>query len=100
MNYRYAGTLLILYALWNLYTMIVMGLDKHRAKLNRQRVSEKSLMTMAFAMGALGIYIGMHVFRHKTRHFKFTAGVPLLIVVNAMLVFLGYRLVQYLFHIF
>ncbi|WP_240503577.1 DUF1294 domain-containing protein [Natranaerobius trueperi] len=66
----------------NLYSFIIMGLDKYFAKQNKDRISEFHLMLTATIGGSFGIYIGMKFFRHKTKHIKFTIGVPLLLLLN------------------
>ena len=62
-------------------------LDKRRAKRNEWRIRERSFFFAALAFGALGIFIGMHVFRHKTRHLSFKLGIPLLCVLNIISIY-------------
>ena len=69
-------------ALWNVLTFALYGIDKSKAKRNRRRISEASLLACAFLMGGIGSLLGMHVFRHKTKHVKFAVLVPLALVVN------------------
>ena len=56
----------------------MMGIDKRKARNGRYRISEKSLFVMALLGGALGGTAGMYVFRHKTRHWYFKLGFPLI----------------------
>ena len=58
------------------------GADKRRARKNQWRISERTLILSAFFMGALGSFLGMYVFHHKTKHTKFTLLIPLAAVVN------------------
>lgn len=58
----------------------VCGLDKWKAKKGRWRVPEKVLFLLAGLGGAWGFLTGMVVFRHKTNHWSFRIGVPLLSV--------------------
>lgn len=84
----------ILYlALINLFAFIEMGYDKSQAKKGGRRTPEKRLMGLAAAGGALGGLIGMRIFRHKTKHASFVYGFPLLLVLNAVCVFLIAKLV-------
>ncbi|MDO4197158.1 MAG: DUF1294 domain-containing protein [Prevotellaceae bacterium] len=53
------------------------GIDKSKAKKKRWRISEASLLSVAFLGGAYGAWLGMRVFHHKTRHKKFQILVPL-----------------------
>lgn len=56
----------------------VCGLDKWKAKKGRWRVPEKVLFLLAALGGAWGFLTGMVVFRHKTNHWSFRIGVPVL----------------------
>jgi len=58
------------------------AVDKSRAKNNKWRISEATLITVAFLMGGIGALLGMHVLRHKTQHVKFKICVPLAVVIN------------------
>lgn len=71
-----------IYALWNLLTLAIVGLDKYKARYHLWRIRENTLLGLALAMGGVGVLAGMLLFRHKTQHLKFIVGVPLLIVVN------------------
>lgn len=55
-----------------------MGIDKRKARKGRYRISEKSLFVMALLGGALGGWLGMRVFRHKTRHWYFRLFFPVI----------------------
>ena len=75
----------------NIITYIVYAYDKHQAKKHKWRVRESTLLFLALAMGSIGALAAMYTTRHKTRHKKFTVGVPLLLILNIMmLVFLVY----------
>lgn len=64
----------------NIITFCVYGIDKWQAKHRYRRISEKTLLGLAFLGGALGAFVGMRAFRHKTQKTKFSIGVPLLLV--------------------
>ena len=68
----------------NVLTFMIMGYDKLQAKRQGWRVPERMLMAMALLMGAGGIYAGMYVFRHKTKHTLFQFGIPLLLIFNIL----------------
>ena len=76
--------------IWNIVTFLIYGLDKRKAQKGSMRISEKTLITVAFLMGGIGAFAGMRFFRHKTDKPKFKL-VPLTmvldIVVIAVLVF-------------
>lgn len=77
-------------AIMSLICFAAMGFDKRLAKKKScWRVPEKTLFAFAALGGALGGIIGMHTFRHKTKHTSFKIGMPLLLVFNiAVCVFL------------
>lgn len=66
----------------NLTAFALMGLDKHQARRGKWRVSEKALFLPAVLGGALGGTMGMRTFRHKTRHWYFRHGFPLLMLIQ------------------
>ena len=77
----------------NVIAFIIYGADKAKARRGLWRVSEWTLLTLASLGGALGAQLGMSVFRHKTKHRKFTVCVPLFIVLwGALLAVLIVRL--------
>ena len=69
-------------ALWclaaSLALFFLMGYDKGRAKQRGARINEATLFAWALLGGAPGGWLGMRVFRHKTRHRSFRWGFPLL----------------------
>lgn len=72
--------------LWIPYLLIInavgffsMLADKHRAKKNAWRIPERTLLLIAILGGSIGSLLGMHAVRHKTKHLKFTLGVPLIL---------------------
>lgn len=68
----------IYFCIINVLTFLVYGADKRRAKSGKDRISERSLLLLALLGGAGGAWLGMYVFRHKTRHSKFVIGVPVI----------------------
>lgn len=70
---------------------LLMLSDKRRAQKKRWRISEATLMTVAAVGGSLGCLLGMYAFRHKTRHPKFTVGIPLLLALHILLLALLLR---------
>ena len=66
----------------NCLSFSLMGIDKHRAKQRAWRIPEKVLFFSAILGGALGGTLGMYTFHHKTRHWYFRYGFPLLLVLQ------------------
>lgn len=86
------ATLVWLAAL-NLIAFTLMGLDKRKARRSAWRIPEKTLFLAALLGGALGGTVGMHLFHHKTRHWYFRFGFPILLVLQLLLAgFLAFRL--------
>ena len=76
----------------NVITFLLYGFDKWKAKRDKWRVPEKTLLMFAVVGGTIGAFAGMQVFRHKTKHAKFVIGVPLIFILQVALVwFLCFR---------
>ena len=69
----------------NLAGFILMGADKRRAKKGKWRVRERTLLLAAALGGSVGALAGMLSFRHKTKHLKFTLGVPAILLAQLAL---------------
>ncbi len=83
------GLLVTVYILGlNLIGFLIMGYDKFAAIRGMRRVPEKTLFAIALFGGAVGVYLGMNSFRHKTKTPYFMYGVPALIVLNIVLYYL------------
>ena len=61
---------------------LLMLADKLKAKRGAWRIPEKTLIGVAALGGSVGSLIGMYLFRHKTKHIKFTLGIPLILAVQ------------------
>ena len=83
--------LLVYLLLVNFIAFVLMGLDKRRAKRDKWRISEKALFLPAVLGGSVGAIAGMHVFRHKTKHWYFRYGLPALLTLQAVLVLIAWR---------
>ena len=73
----------------NAVAFVLMHADKRRARKNRWRIPERTLIGTAVLGGSIGALLGMRCFRHKTRHLKFTLGIPAILIAQiALAVFL------------
>ena len=72
----------------NALGFVLMLADKFRAQNKMRRTPEAVLMGIAILGGSLGCLAGMYSIRHKTKHIKFTVGVPLILVVQILLIIL------------
>ena len=69
----------------NAAAFVLMHADKRRAKKNRWRIPERTLIGSAILGGSIGALVGMRCFRHKTRHLKFTLGIPAILIAQILL---------------
>lgn len=67
---------------------LLMLVDKWKAKKNRWRIRESTLLLVAALGGSIGSLAGMYLFRHKTQHLKFTLGIPLILAAQCFVVVL------------
>lgn len=80
-SYILIGILVIM----NLIGYMSMWSDKRRAIKKQYRISEKTLFTIALLGGSLGSILGMNQFRHKTKHWYFKYGMPLILIMQITL---------------
>ena len=82
---------LIYLFMMNVVTFLIMGYDKHEAKINQWRVSEKALFLFCSFGGSIGGILGMYVFRHKTQKWYFKIGFPLILIIQiAIVIYMKY----------
>ncbi len=75
--------ILLYFLIINAVSFLLMLVDKQKARKNLWRIPESTLMTSALLGGSIGALAGMYTFRHKTRHPKFTIGIPLILLLQA-----------------
>lgn len=80
MKYLYCYLIII-----NALAFLFMLVDKIKAKKNRWRIPEKTLLGLCAIGGSLGGYIAMQLFRHKTKHPRFSIGIPVMLAVHVIL---------------
>lgn len=66
--------------LMNALGFVLMLVDKYKARKNLWRIRESTLLLVAVLGGSVGSLIGMYTIRHKTRHPKFTLGIPAILL--------------------
>lgn len=64
----------------------MMGIDKNRARRKAWRIPEAHFFLVALIGGSIGTTVGMYVFRHKTKHWYFSVGMPVILAVQIALV--------------
>ena len=77
----------------NLIGLLIMYIDKRKAKYGRWRIPEKTLLIIALLGGSIGTISGMYLFRHKTQKIKFTLGFPTILI--SEIIIIVYFLIKY-----
>ena len=72
--------LLIYLVIMNVIGFIMMAVDKYKAKHHAWRINEKSFFLISLIGGSLGTIIGMYTFHHKTKHWYFVYGLPIILL--------------------
>ena len=63
--------LAIIFGILSVITFFMYGIDKFKAQRGKWRISEKALLISSFIGGAVGGFLAMQLFRHKTKHWYF-----------------------------
>ena len=66
------------------FAFVLMGWDKLMAKASVRRIPENTLLLVALMGGGAGAFLGMKMFRHKTQHPRFSIGLPVMAVIQAV----------------
>ena len=69
----------------NALGFVLMLSDKKKAQKNHYRIPERTLILTAIVGGSLGCYLGMQLFRHKTKHPLFYIGIPVILAIQILL---------------
>lgn len=72
----------------NTVTFYLYKDDKKRAKKGKWRIPENTLLLFAFIGGSIGALVGMKVFHHKTKHWKFKILVPLFLILHMVALYI------------
>ena len=73
-------------AIINIAAFAAMGIDKLKAKKRAWRIPEATLFLLVIFGGSVGGILGMFLFRHKTRHWYFLYGMPLILIIQIILI--------------
>ena len=85
MKIPFSGIIIIWCSVMSFACFMAMGIDKLKARAGKWRIPERTLFLLAAMGGALGGMLGMLAFRHKTKHWYFVVGMPLILVCQAAL---------------
>lgn len=69
----------------NIIAFITIYIDKQKAIKHKWRIKESTLFLLSIIGGSIGTLLGMYTFRHKTKHLKFTLGIPLIIIIQILI---------------
>ena len=78
--------------IWNVFVFLIYGIDKKKAKKQKWRIPEKTLLMLAFLFGAPGASLGMRFFHHKTKKMKFKILIPLFFIFQTIIILYIYNL--------
>ena len=81
-------TVILYYLVINIIAFVLYGDDKQRAKQHLWRIPEKTLLGVALLGGGVGAFVGMQIFRHKTKHASFCVLVPVCIILHVILCYM------------
>ena len=79
--------LMIYLGIINVITFLAFAIDKLHAIKGKRRIRIITLLGLAFVGGSAGALLGMYTLRHKTKVYYFTVGVPLIMIMQAVVVF-------------
>ena len=83
--------ILLYFLIINAIGFTLMLVDKYKARKNLWRIPERTLLLTAAIGGSIGSLAGMYTFRHKTKHLKFTLGIPAILILQFVGLFLLLR---------
>ena len=78
--------IILYFAAVNVISFLMMGIDKRKAVKRAFRIPESTLFVLAIIGGSIGAIAGMHLFRHKTRHWYFLYGMPVILALQIILI--------------
>lgn len=86
--------IIIYLAIISILSVIICIYDKVISKKNnvKLRIPEKTLLILSALGGSVAMYICMLIIRHKTKHFKFMVGIPVIFIIQALLVFMLFKM--------
>ena len=79
--------ILLYFLIINAIGFALMLVDKYKARKNLWRIPERTLIMVAAIGGSIGSLAGMYTFRHKTKHLKFTLGIPAILALQIAALF-------------
>ena len=78
--------LIIYFFLMNIVTLVTFWIDKNLAQNNKSRIQESTLVLLSALGGAAGGLAAMYLFRHKTKHWYFVLGMPIILIIQLVII--------------
>lgn len=78
---------LMIFIILNVFTFLIYGIDKLKAKADARRISENFLIGSSIFFSSYGALLGMYVFHHKTRKIKFLICIPALVLIHSFIIY-------------
>lgn len=85
-----------IFILYNIYCLLLMGIDKYFAIQNKRRIPEKVLLLHAVFFGSIGVLFGIFSpLKHKRNKALFAIGVPIIFILQIIsIIGIFYWLIQ------
>ena len=71
----------------NIITYFTYAADKTKARQNKWRIPERTLILLALLGGSPAALLAMKHYHHKTRHLKFKLGIPIILIIQIIITF-------------
>lgn len=92
---EFSHILIIYLVVVNIFTLTLIWWDKRKAKKKEWRVAEATLLLLSFIGGALGLFVGMFKFRHKTLKRSFRAVAIISLIVSLIIYYIAFRILTF-----
>lgn len=87
-KYPVAAAVIAYVLVVSLISVIITVFDKKIAGTGKRRIPEATLLLWSALGGSVAMYLTMHAIRHKTQHKKFMIGIPIIIILQVVAVYL------------
>jgi len=92
---EFSHILLIYLIAVNIFAFIVMWWDKRKARKKEWRIAETTLLLLSFIGGAIGLFVAMFKFRHKTLKRSFRAVAIIGLIISLAIYWIAFRILTF-----